>query len=524
MSIRGNLKYIIVLYLLATSLFASSVKLDISSSEVVDGSAVNVKITAEGKNVQFPTINDIGGFEVENKNISTNIESSYINGNFSTKNYKVLSFDFYPETNLTIPSYSVKIDGKVFKTKPKEIIVHKASESLVKTGGSFVLRLKSNKKSVYVGEPFLVTIDIVEPHNSRAVRIEYNPPVFKDFFSQQIGGEQKMDTPQGVIHRFKYMLSAKKDGTLTIQPPKIKIATSTLSGNNLDPFGMFVNDLRWQSVRGNSVTVDSKATPNDVDMVGHFKVSSSVDKKITKPNKPVTYTIKIYGDGTLDDLADPKFDIPGVTVYADDSKVKTGIQNGKVVSTYTRKYVFISDKSFTIPSLTFKEFDYVTHKVTKIRSKRFNIKVAGVLGVASSKQTPSATSAQTAAKQQTLITKKEKVDNNRSLFEDTNYYKQKAKSENREYPLWIILIAFLVGIVATVTAQYLYRLAKKSKVVKKIKHYEIDEALQILYPHTNQDKKIEEMVRKLYEIKNGNKEIKLDRKELDKIVDKVIGQ
>ncbi len=524
MSIRGNFKYIIVLWFLATSLFASSVQLDISSSEVVDGSAVNVKITAEGKNVQFPTINDIGGFEVENKNISTNIESNYINGSFSSKNYKVLSFDFYPETNLTIPSYSVKIDGKVFKTKPRKIIIHKASEALAKTDGSFVLRLTSDKKSVYAGEPFLVTIDIIEPHNSRAVRIEYNPPVFKGFFSQQIGGEQKMDTPQGVIHRFKYMLSAKKDGTLTIQPPKIKVATSSLGGNNFDPFGMFASDLRWQSVRGNSVTIQSKATPDDVDMVGHFKVTSSVDKMSTKPNKPVTYTIKIYGDGTLDDLADPKFDIPGVTVYADDSKVKTGIQNGKVVSSYMRKYVFISDKSFTIPSLTFKEFDYITHKTTKIRSKSFDIKVSGDLGAVLSKQTPPATSAQTAPKQQISTIKKEKDDNNRSLFEDTNYYKQKAKSENRGYSFWIILIAFLAGIVATVAAQYLYELAKKSKVVKKIKHYEIDEALQILYPHTNQDKKIEKMVRKLYEIKNGNKEVKLDRKELDKMVDEVIGQ
>jgi len=51
------------------------------------------------------------------------------------------------------------------------------------------------------------------------------------------------------------------------------------------------------------------------------------------------------------------------------------------------------------------------------------------------------------------------------------------------------------------------------------KHYSFEEALKILYPHINESPEIENMVRKLYEIKEGNM-VEIDRKALDKLVAK----
>jgi hypothetical protein len=60
-----------------------------------------------------------------------------------------------------------------------------------------------------------------------------------------------------------------------------------------------------------------------------------------------------------------------------------------------------------------------------------------------------------------------------------------------------------------------------SRIQYKKKVYGHDEALQKLYPHINEDPEIEEMVRKLYAKKNGDKSITIDKKVLKRLIEKV---
>jgi len=84
------------------------------------------------------------------------------------------------------------------------------------------------------------------------------------------------------------------------------------------------------------------------------------------------------------------------------------------------------------------------------------------------------------------------------------------KVEVKTVAWWMLALAFVFGALFT----YLLRFMP----TKKQKPYKESEALKILYGHMGEDSKIEEMVRKLYAKKNGDKSIQIDKKELKEMV------
>ena len=76
----------------------------------------------------------------------------------------------------------------------------------------------------------------------------------------------------------------------------------------------------------------------------------------------------------------------------------------------------------------------------------------------------------------------------------------------------------VLGALLLLLLQYLPRLYKKYHVKKN--GFDGHEALQILYPHISKGFEVEEMVRKLYALKKGETEIKIDKKILKEMVEK----
>ncbi len=531
MSIHGKSiqKILLTLLIMSSILWGAGVKLRLSGTEVIEGSALEVQIIAEGKDIQFPDIKDIGGFPIEKEGISSKLESSYVNGQFSSKSIKTLRFAFYPETDLTIPAFKVMIDGKEYHTKPVKITVVKPSAVTATSVDGYSLHIRSNKQQVYVGEPFIITVDFFEPRNSSVSKVEYTPPKFKGFFSQSLGEEKLKRTATGTIHELQYLVSAKKEGNLTIVPPKARVGIRSFSGVDRDPWGFFANDIQWHSVRAKGLEIEVKTLPSDVDLVGLFQIETHVDHTAVKPNTPVTYTIKISGEGNLDDLADPKFDIPGVTVYGDDPKVQSKVIGDKVVSAYERKYVFISDKDFTIPSFTFKSFDYLSKKSKRLTTKSYKIRVSGSAPVSNATSKVVTTSKEPGVAEKevpmemnhTALTKKEQ---NASILEDTAYYQEKETKSKTAYSLWSLIMVFFAGVVSTLLVAKVFQWIKQRKGRLYRKHYSTQEALKILYPYTNRNKKVEAMVRKLYEHENGNSNTPIDNEELAKMIAQLRGE
>jgi hypothetical protein len=462
------------------------------------------------------------------------MESSYVNGKFSSTNRETLSFSFFPETDMTIPAYSVKIEGKEYKTKPLKIRVIPASKVTSNTIGGYSLTIRSDKKSIFVGEPFVITVDFFEPQNSSASKMEYTPPQFKGFFSQALGSEKLKRSSSGTTHELKYLLTAKKDGNFTLMPPKARVATRDSAGVNRGPFGFFTASLKWHSVRAKPISVLVRPLPTKVDLVGIFQMSSSADKRIIKANTPVTYTLKITGEGSLDDIEDPKFEINGVTAYSDDAKIQSSITAGKVSSSYEKKYVFISDRDFTIPALSLKSFNYKTNDSITLSTDEIKITVDGVAPTmlmqgarsanASGISMDAATRAAMAEADRLAKARVAREEKSRNILEDVDYYKELYEKHRIGYTVWSLLIAFFSGVIITLIWVRIARYLKGRKIDTRQKQYTDKESLSILYPHINSSPEIEEMVRKLYELEGGDKSIVIDKRELTNMVAEVLAK
>ena len=76
----------------------------------------------------------------------------------------------------------------------------------------------------------------------------------------------------------------------------------------------------------------------------------------------------------------------------------------------------------------------------------------------------------------------------------------------------MLVLSFIFGM----SVMYLLRYLPRLNVVSR--KYSYDESLKVLYAHIGEDKEIEEMVRKLYAVKNGDKSVKIDNKKLKEMV------
>ncbi|WP_457602985.1 BatD family protein, partial [Nitratifractor sp.] len=513
----------ILFLLLGTLLWAGSVRTQVSSTRVSRGQSVTVKLIAEGSKVRFPSIEKIGKYPVENLRRSSKLETRFVNGKFSSKQQRILSFDFYPDKKVTIPPFRVEVDGKVLQTQPVDVdVVAGGSAATAGPVAGFALRMRADKKKLYVGEPLILTVDAVEPLNGSIVQMQYSPPKFKDFFVKPLGGEKRLRQGNATVHELRYLLIPNRPGKLQIPPAQVRIGIRDLQAVG-DPFGIFGTPLTWYSIRSRPLSIEVRPLPVSADLVGNFTIEAHVDKKTVPANKPVNYILTIRGEGSLEDLPDPSFDIPGVTVYSDAAEVKSRLVGEKLESVWRKSYAFISDRDFTIPALTLKEFDPQSGKLKKITAPAIAVHVTGGSSAAAARTGRAAAGRSRApvAVPAAASSLHRAAERNGTLLTDEAYYARKAYEEKAARLPWYLAGAFAAGVALAALFCFFYRKfsARPRRHGLAGRHYKPQEALKILYPHINEDPEAEAMVRLLYRLENGE-EVELDRKALDRLAAK----
>ena len=491
-------KLLIVSYLVLQVLHAASVEAIVSNSEVVQGNMVQLKIVAHGNRAAFPDITEIDGVKVLGKNQSSNNSIRYINGKMSTDRSTSLVLTLAPQHDITIPAYSVNIDGKMYITKPMDVKVVKSDAPQVANSQKFSLQLRSNKKSVLVGEPLVVSVFFSIHKN---VRLSENPnytkPEFDGFFVKELGNEKTYMQGEYQVTQLGYLLTPKSEGNFTVGPATAKVGIADTSRRDI--FGRFFGTT-WKPIASNTLTITVKSNPEDTDLVGSFKLTSSIDNQKVKANKPVNLTVKITGEGNLEDFEFPAYEIDGVTVYSDDAKVETKVVNNRLKSTYVKKFVFISDHDFSIPARDISVYDIQKSKVTHLNIPAYTVAVEGSTNVAIT--TPKISDKGVI---QTNITQPKET---KSMLGDS------PKAEKKDIAWWLLIVAFVLGMLVMYLSRFLKGFKKKPNPFKE------EEALKLLYGHMSEDKVVEEMVRKLYAKKNGDKSVQIDKKELKALVER----
>ena len=368
-----------ILIFMAISLFAG-VSATVDNDSIFYGESVNLKISADGEDIEFPDINEIAGYRVEGKSTSTQIR--IING---AKSYqKELLLTFTPLQSVTIPSFNIVINKRNNPTPQIHIDVSQGMKN--KNGKTrsddFIYLMEIQKTKAYVGEPLLLTLKFKKRDTAQLIDIEFYEPKFENFWTKKIGKERQYEESGYTIYELKYLVYPQKEGRLSISPTYLKIAIPQLGR---DTFGFSVNIPQFKKVYSNGIDLDIEALPAGVELIGDYEMSASVNKKEVQAGEAVNFTIKIEGEGNIDDIRGQKLDIPNTTIYSDSPKITTSLDGDRVVGQFEQTFAIIANSDFTIPPLNIKYFNHKTGEMKMLNSDGVDIKVNSLVQKEASK-------------------------------------------------------------------------------------------------------------------------------------------
>ena len=473
--------------------FGAEVKATVDTVEVVKGNPVTLRIKATGGSAAFPKILMVEDAPVTGTSTSSSRNLSMANGSVTSEVSTTKIIQFIPEHDMTIPSYTVNISGKKYKTDPIDIKVVKSNAPTSAKGGLFNLTMQASKTKVRVGESFMMTVYFSLRSDVRlSQEVQYTQPDLSAFVVADAGEQKAYIKGNYQVQEIRYIVTPLKDGNYTISPAQAKVGVPDRSKRDI--FGMTFG-TKWYQTVSNSLDIEVLPQTKDADLIGIFKVTTHIDAQEVKANKPVNLTVKIEGKGNLESLEFPNYEIDGVTVYSDEAKVDTKVVDGELYSIYSKKFAFISQRDFSIPERTFTMLDTQTDEVKTLKVNGYEIKVkntTNAVGLANATEGKVQTQlAQPVAPKEVIVEKKVEV---------------------KTVAWWMLILAFVLGALS----MYLVRFIPS----KKAKPYKESEALKILYGHMGEDEAVEEMVRKLYAKKNGDKSVEIDKKKLKELVER----
>ncbi|WP_149275377.1 BatD family protein [Pareuzebyella sediminis] len=311
---------------------------------------------------------------------SQSISSSWING---VRSYsKTYSYTLAPtgRGNFTIGQATIIIDGKTYKSLPKEVevtaAVDKPSDQLTVddvADESLHLVAEVSKTSPYLNEAVSVVYKLyVSPSVSVSNYQPLDNPKYNNFWSQDIPVSRlsaENGTYKGKPYRYvilkRVVLYPQKSGKLEIEPLSLDV-TVEVPTNKRDFFGGRVYSQTNKTVSAGNRIINVKPLPqagkpvNFSGAVGNFDFAVTTSKTVLNASESLQAKVQVSGKGNLKLFQLPEPNLPGsLEVYEPEfeESVRTTLSGsqGKVSNNYTIVPSFKG--KYPIPSISFTYFD-----------------------------------------------------------------------------------------------------------------------------------------------------------------------
>ncbi|MDD5373637.1 MAG: BatD family protein [Sulfurimonas sp.] len=446
----------------------ASVIAKVDSKKVELGEMVTYSLTIVGEDVTRPNIQRLCDNDVISTSSQTNMQ--IINGKVS-KSY-TLSYKFVPQKSCKIEPLEIEINSKLEASNAVEIEVVPVSGT---KDSDFALTLSSDKKELFVGEAFDLTLTFKQKSNAEAVDSKFTPPELKGFWVKSESKPQRYEDAKYIITKIIYTMAPQRAGELIVTKAQMQIASRS---SGADSWGAWIPTIKWKTYFSNELTFDVKPLPSGVTLAGSFSINATVDKTQVDANEPANVTIEVQGSGNLEDIKSFKPNIDGVAVF--DEKIV--IDGAKL----TQKITFVAEGDFVIPSFSLNYFDTKTRDVKTVSTKEI------ALNVKNSKQKESLNIQREVPKaEQTEMLSTEKQENS------------------------LLFVLFLLGLVCGILIM-IFKGKMSFKREQKSSPKEPKTLLMRLLPFKD-DAEVKEIIENLEKNIYSNQNIQLDKKVLNKI-------
>lgn len=355
---------------------------------------VDFAMNKDGDNFNPP---DFTGFRVL-MGPSQSISSSWVNG---VRSYsKTYSYTLAPRSQgrFTIKQSTIVIDGKTYKTTPKEIevttAVDKPSDQMTAedvADESLHLVAEVSKSDPYLNEAMSV---VYKMYISPAISISnYQPldnPKYNNFWSQDIPVSRpdvKNGTYKGKPYRYvilkRVVLYPQKSGKLDIEPLSLEV-TVDVPTNKRDFFGGRIYSQTTKTVSAGNRTINVKSLPekskpaNFSGAVGKFDFSVTTSKTVLNASESLQAKVQVSGKGNLKLFQLPEPNLPSsLEVYEPEFEESVRTTLSGTQGTVSNNYTIVPSYrgKYPIPTISFSYFDPNTEGYKTLTSDEILISV-----------------------------------------------------------------------------------------------------------------------------------------------------
>ncbi|MDT7829041.1 BatD family protein [Pricia sp. S334] len=370
---------------------------------------VDFAMNKDGDNFNPP---DFTGFRVL-RGPSQSISSSWVNG---VRSYsKTYSYTLAPRSQgtITIKQATIVIDGKTYKSTPKEVevtaAVDKPSDQMTAddvADESLHLVAEVSKTAPYLNEALSVVYKLyVSPSISVSNYQPLDNPKYNDFWSQDIPVKRlsaENGTYKGKPYRYvilkRVVLYPQKSGKLAIEPLSLEV-TVDVPTNKRDFFGGRIYSQTTKTVSAGNRTINVKPLPekgkpvNFSGAVGAFDFSVTTSKTELNASESLQAKVEVSGRGNLKLFQLPEPTLPSaLEVYEPEfeENVRTTLSGSR--GTVSNNYTIVPSYrgKYPVPSVSFTYFDpsAETYKTLTSDEIMINVKEGPTSASASSDTTP----------------------------------------------------------------------------------------------------------------------------------------
>ena len=467
----------ILFLLIPLLLFASSVNVTVNKKILTAGEELVITINAQGKDIKFPNIQEIDGNKIVGTSSSDNI--SIINGKMSETITK--SFILFPQKSLTIPSFNVIINGKIYHTKPIHITVIEPKQ----TKGNFELDINVSNKNLYLGEDAILTLKFIKKAPAQSVQIQR--PYIKNFLIKEINSKTITKANKEILI-YKFLIIPQKVGSYQIGPYIAQVGKLVQTQTD-NFFGLQITNIQYKNIYSNKLKIKVKPIPKN-SIYGNFHIYIKA-KKVLKADEPNKIKLIISGCGDFYSIEPFNLNIKNATVYQNKPKLFLKIKNNKLCGKFVQTFVVLANNSYVIPSFKLKTFN---GKIHTISTPKINVKIINSLSNI-------------------------KKTNHHIHYVKTPISHMEKNKINLGFIILISLASLIIGIMIGILILKAYNYLKDDEIIK-IKKADEKELLNILKKYEN-NKEIKKIMEQIEENIYKNANNKINKKDIIKIIKQI---
>ncbi len=393
-----------IVYASKIEMYSSVNKTAVALNETLQ---LTISIKGDSKSLPYFSVPTLKDFNTYGSSQSKSM--SIVNGQITNTVSYIYTLSPKKEGEYEIPSFKLDYNGETYETEPIKITVSKAqtvsSVSVQNTqipqqkqssqvynfdtSKAVFVEAKVDKKTAYINEKTIYTFYFYTSVNVLS-NPSYQAPSFIGFFTgntTQNNYRSQINGRDYIVTEVSTEIYPQQEGNIKIDKSTLIVSIEDFSKNYDDFFASFFRRSKSVELVTDEINIKVLKVPQNISMVGNFKMSATVDKKDKKENEPFDLKITISGDGNIKTIQEPEIMLSdNLKKYETSEKIiKQGEkETGKE---FTTLIMPLSAGEGEIKILSQKYFDMQTKQIKNLPAKNIKVNVLEDLSVKKSSDT-----------------------------------------------------------------------------------------------------------------------------------------